>query len=242
VPSGALPDPFAADAVLLDMDGTLVDTEGAWFDAERAVAARYGVALPRDAEAVLHGLDVGAILDALIDRYGVPAAPDRLRADVNAAVADALRRTSARPGAAAFVAHLAARDHPRAVVSNAPRAAMQATLAPHPFDAALAVRISVDDVAQGKPAADPYLAAAARLGVAPERALAVEDSLPGATAARAAGVPCVLLTHGVLEASVAREVTPYVATSFPDAWPHLVRDSEVTTPRAAHADAAKEAP
>ncbi|MDR9390853.1 MAG: HAD family phosphatase, partial [Trueperaceae bacterium] len=217
-------------------------TEGAWFDAERRVAARYGVTLPEAARTDLHGLDVHALLDALRGRYGVPAARDDLATEIEAAVADALTRTPARPGAAALVAHLAERDHPRAVVSNAPHAAIRATLAPHAFGAALPVRISAGDVPRGKPAPDPYLAAVARLGVAPDRTLAVEDSLPGARAAVAAGATCVLLTHGELDPAAARRVTPHVVASFAAWRPDLVRDSGVAHPGAAPSGAPKEAP
>lgn len=210
----APPDPAGFDAVLLDMDGTLVDTEGAWFEAERAVAARYGVELPEAARAALHGLDAHGLMDALEGRYDLRAPRERFLTELGEAVADALRTTPARPGAVELVRELADRGQPRAVVSNSPRAAIRATLAPHPFDAWLPVRISVDDVARGKPAPDPYLVAAERLGVAPQRCLAIEDSLPGARAAVAAGATCLLVTHGELDDADAHAATPHVVASL----------------------------
>jgi HAD superfamily hydrolase (TIGR01509 family) len=208
------PDPARFDAVLLDMDGTLVDSEGAWFEAERTLAARYGVTLPASARTVLHGLDEDGLMDALEDRYGLDAPRERFLAELGAAVAEALTRTRARPGAVELVRRLVDRDQPRAVVSNSPHAAIRATLAPHPFAAWLPLRVSVEDVARGKPAPDPYLAAAARLTVAPERCLAVEDSLPGARSAVAAGATCLLVTHDELEEAEAGAVTPHVVASL----------------------------
>lgn len=213
-PGPAPPDPARFGAVLLDMDGTLVDTEGAWFEAERAVAARYGVELPEAAREALHGLDARGLMDALEGRYGLRAPRERFLAELGEAVADALLAMPARPGAVELVRGLAGRGQPRALVSNSPHAAIRATLAPHPFDAWLPVRVSVDDVARGKPAPDPYLAAAERLGVAPRRCLAIEDSLPGARAAVAAGATCLLVTHGELDDADARAATPHVVVSL----------------------------
>ena len=100
------PDPFAFDAVLLDMDGTLVDTEGAWFDAERRVAARYGVTLPEAARSDLHGLDVHALVAALLGRYGVESVGfvspslgmSRAASATDATDSRTVAATSARPG------------------------------------------------------------------------------------------------------------------------------------------------
>jgi HAD superfamily hydrolase (TIGR01509 family) len=210
----APPDPARFDAVLLDMDGTLVDTEGAWFEAEKVVAARYGVELPEAARAPLHGLDAHGLMDALEGRYGLRAPRERFLQELGEAVADALQATPARPGAVELVRGLAGRGQPRAVVSNSPHVAIDATLAPHPFDAWLPVRVSVDDVEHGKPSPDPYLAAADRLGVSPQRCLAIEDSLPGARAAVAAGATCLLVTHGEVDDVDARAVTPHVVASL----------------------------
>ena len=58
------------------------------------------------------------------------------------------------------------------------------------------VLVSSDDVARGKPAPDPYATAVARLGVAPDRALAIEDSRGGITSGRAAGLDVLAVLRG----------------------------------------------
>ena len=77
------------------------------------------------------------------------------------------------------------------------------------------VRVAIEDVARGKPHPDGYLLAANRLGVAPARCLAVEDSEAGARAAVAAGATCLFVTNGVVDPERARAITPHVVPSLP---------------------------
>ncbi len=212
--SAPLPDPLAFAAVLFDMDGTLVDSEGAWFEAERRVARRHGVELPDEARAVLHGLDADALMGALWERYGLRAAAETFLSELVREVERALETAEARPGAEAVVRRVAAAGRARAVVSNSPHAVIRATLDPHPWSALLPVRVSVEDVARGKPAPDAYLLAAEQLAADARACLAIEDSLAGAQAAVAAGTTCLFVTHGEVPEEQARAVTPHVVASL----------------------------
>lgn len=212
-------EPTSFDAVLFDMDGTLVDTEGAWFDAERELAAEHGVTLPMEARDVLHGLDARGLITTLRDRYGLRADPLAFLHELQATVTAHLAHAAARPGADALVRHVARADLPRAIVSNSPHASIRATLTPHAWATQIPLRISVDDVAHGKPHPDVYLAAAERLAVRPSRCLVIEDSVAGATAGVRAGATCVAVTFGDVPAKAFRELTPHVVTSLSDLLP-----------------------
>jgi HAD superfamily hydrolase (TIGR01509 family) len=97
------------------------------------------------------------------------------------------REARAMAGAPALVALV--RDRvPTAVASNSPRALLDRALARGGFTGTLGVSVAADEVARPKPAPDLYLAACARLGAAPERCLALEDSAPGVRSALAAGL------------------------------------------------------
>ncbi|MEX2501155.1 MAG: HAD family phosphatase, partial [Trueperaceae bacterium] len=211
------------DAVLFDMDGTLIDTEPAWFEAERVTAARHGVHLPDSAYAELHGLDADGMTTVLRERYGLSVPPAVFLADLAERLHDALAQARPRPGAEALVRSVAGAGVARAVVSNSPRVAVEATLAPHRWAGELLpLRISVDDVARGKPAPDAYLAAAERLRLPPSACLAIEDSVAGATAAVRAGATCVFVTNeGEVDDAVAATITPYRVASLT----HLGRNS-----------------
>ena len=187
------------DAVLFDMDGTLVDSDAAVARAWRQWAGEFGV----DPEV------------AVSTTSGIPAATSvaRLRADLDAAgvVAAAARQlalqyedladVTAMPGAHDLLGVLAARDLPWAIVTSADRRLARARLGAARISAPLVV--SVEDVAKGKPAPDGYLRAARSLGVDPGRCLVVEDSDAGLASGRAAGA----MTAGLRGLSADVELT-----------------------------------
>jgi HAD superfamily hydrolase (TIGR01509 family) len=113
------------------------------------------------------------------------------------------------------VRELQARGVAIAVASSSPRARLDRTLARAGLAEAFAVTVAGDEVARGKPAPDMFLAAAERLGVAPERCAVIEDSAPGVAAGLAAGMRTVGVArdgaalgdaHVVLERLSARAV------------------------------------
>jgi HAD superfamily hydrolase (TIGR01509 family) len=170
-------------AVLLDMDGTLVDSDAAVERAWVAWAAEHGVD-PAAALAIAHGSPaqstVGRLLPRL-DAEGVAAAGQR-QLDLQY---DDLADVVAAQGAGELLATLAALRLPWAVVTSA-----DARLAKARLDAAgidPPVLVTADDIRAGKPDPEGYLIAAKRLGVPPAACLVVEDSEPGLAAGRAAG-------------------------------------------------------
>jgi HAD superfamily hydrolase (TIGR01509 family) len=171
------------EAVLLDMDGTLVDSDADVERAWRSWAREYGV----DAASVLavaHGRPAVATV-RLVAPWLSSAAAERAagrQTELQEAVADGTR---ALPGAGRLVAELDRLELPWAVVTGATPGLARARL--HAAGVHPPVLVTLDDVRQGKPDPDGFLLAAAHLGVEPRRCLVVEDSTPGIEAGRAAG-------------------------------------------------------
>lgn len=168
------------DAVLLDMDGTLVDSDGAVVRAWLAWGREYDVAVD---PAALHGRPADASIRELLphlDDAGVAAAAERELALQYEDLSDVV----ATPGAAELLALLDA-TMPWAVVTSADRRLAAARLGAAGL--AAPVLVTVEDVRRGKPDPEGYLLAARRLGVAPGRCLVVEDAEAGIAAGRAAG-------------------------------------------------------
>ena len=188
----------APGAVLLDLDGTLVDTTEAWHRAYAAVAAAHGRVLPDAWWDLAAGR--GMVASTVVLGVDPAAEPDRARAladELSARGTEALAATPAtwrwRPGARALLGALRAADVPHAVVTAVAARVAGPLLAA--MDAAPDALVAGDAVAHGKPAPDPYLHAARVLGVAPGDCLVVEDSPTGVAAAAAAGMAVLVVPH-----------------------------------------------
>ena len=109
-------------------------------------------------------------------------------------VADLTRHVPWRPGVADLLELQAAAGVPAALVTMSYRPLADALLDALPEGTFSAV-VTGDEVSRGKPHPEPYLTAAAMLGLAPRDCLAVEDSRPGTASALAAGVPTLGVPH-----------------------------------------------
>lgn len=171
------------EAVLLDMDGTLVDSDAAVERAWAAWAVEYGVD-PAQALADMHGSPAhltAARLRPDLDPAGVETAAQRQLELQYEDLADVVPT----PGASELLAALDRLGLPWAVVTSADERLAKARLAA--ADIRPPLLFTFGDVARGKPDPEGYLLAAERLGVEPAACLVVEDSEPGLAAGRAAG-------------------------------------------------------
>jgi HAD superfamily hydrolase (TIGR01509 family) len=170
-------------AVVFDCDGLLVETESAWTIAETELFARYGRDFgPVEKEAVL-GKSIGVAAVVLEELLAQPGCGLALWDELVQLVEPLLHDCRPMPGAVALAAAV---DVPTAVASSSPRRLVDAALGA--AELAFDVVIAGDEVAHPKPAPDLYAEACRRLGVAPERAVALEDSATGVASARAAGL------------------------------------------------------
>ncbi|TFD70582.1 HAD-IA family hydrolase [Cryobacterium sp. Hb1] len=164
------------DAVLFDMDGTLIDSTPA-VDRSWAVWGReWGVAKDETA----HGRPARDIIAELVPAARVDEAIDRILALEIADTQD----ITVLPGAAALLDSLP--ESRRAIVTSCARPLAVARLAASAL-VAPSVIVTIDDTPRGKPFPEPFLEGAARLGVDPRRCLVIEDAPAGLQAGRAAG-------------------------------------------------------
>ena len=158
----------ALQAVLLDMDGTLVDTEGFWWDVEVEVFASLGHTLDESWRHVVVGGPMTRSAGFLIEATGADIPLDQLTVLLNDGFEARIGRAlPLMPGAGRLLAELYEYEIPTALVSASHRRIIDRVLtSPHP---------------------DPYLAAASGLGVDPARCAVIEDTATGVAAAEAAG-------------------------------------------------------
>jgi HAD superfamily hydrolase (TIGR01509 family) len=175
-------------AVVFDLDGVLVDTEPYWADAKREVTQAHGGRWRDSAPTEMLGMSGPEWSRYMHDELAVPLPPEQIRQEV---VESMLRRIRAGvallDGAREAVAALAER-WPLGLASSADRPVIEAVLETTGLARFFKTTVSSDEAGRGKPAPDVYLAAAERLGVPPNEAVAIEDSTNGMRAAKAAGM------------------------------------------------------
>lgn len=183
MPSNSLP-----FAVLWDMDGTLIDSEPYWHESELALAAEHNTEWTNTDSHSLIGKSLYDSSAIMKQRLGSELHPeeiiDRLTNHVVSRLSDSIIW---RPGAVELLRELRRAQIKTALVTMSMRRMALAVANSLDFDAFDLV-VAGDDVQFGKPHPEPYLTAAARLGVDVNHCLALEDSPTGLASAEAAGV------------------------------------------------------
>jgi HAD superfamily hydrolase (TIGR01509 family) len=183
--------PSGLQAVLVDMDGTLVDTEDFWWQAESSLFAEFGHPLDEHHRAHLVGGPMTRVMDYLLDLTGLEIGRAELADRINGRFTELLDGGAPlMPGAAELLALLRENGIPAALVSASHRRIIDLVLknlGDHPF----AFSVAGDEVARTKPNPDPYLLAAARFGADPARCVVIEDAPLGVQAGEAAGCPVI---------------------------------------------------
>lgn len=180
-------------AILWDHDGTLVETEPYWIEAELELAEKFGVTWTEEDALKCVGspmresarrmqeagvrMDIDPIVEWLVDRV------DQLMDE---------KGILWMPGVQELFAECAEQNIPCAIVSNAWRKVVEKTASGLP-EGVVKYMLTGDEMKVAKPDPWPFAHAAEQLGVAPENCIAIEDSLPGTLSAEAAGIPVVVV-------------------------------------------------
>lgn len=184
-------------AVLWDMDGTLVDTEPYWIATEFAMAEKHGGTWSEEHALNLVGralLDSGEYIRA---HMGIDLTPEQIVDELlDGVVARVEAEVPWRPGARELLVDLEAHGIPCALVTMSWQRFVAPILAQLP-DRTFVTVVTGDRVEFGKPHPEPYLTAAAELGLAAADCVAIEDSNTGAKSAVAAGCTVVCVPHHV---------------------------------------------
>ena len=190
------PAPMPA-AVLWDMDGTLVETEPYWIEAEYEIAEENGGTWSKEHALQLVGNDLLESGRYIREHMGIDLEPsDIVEQLLDKVVARIRRAVPWRPGAVELLADLRAHGVRCGLVTMSYRRFVAPVLDALPGDT-FEIVVTGDTVSQGKPHPEPYAKAAALLGVDPREAVAVEDSNTGVRSAVAAGCTVVVVPNHV---------------------------------------------
>lgn len=201
--------PDGLQAVIFDFDGTILDTETTEFRRWEALYRQH------DRELALQDWQRGIGTWGAFDPWaGLPehvqADRQNVHATLHASILEAIEQQDLRPGVLDVFGQIKAAGLRLALASSSDRAWITRWLTQHGLLDVFETLATRDDVARVKPDPELYLLAARNLNLKPEQCLAVEDSLNGATAAVAAGMPVVVVPN---------EIT--ATQPFPPEWPRL---------------------
>jgi HAD superfamily hydrolase (TIGR01509 family) len=219
------------DAVLFDMDGTIVDTEPYWIQAEYTLVGEYGGNWSDEHAYALVGNTLLASGAYIREHGGVDLPAETI---VTRLLTDVVARTREhvpwRPGARELITALSSAGVPIGLVTMSYAELADAVVDELPADV-FATVVTGDQVDDGKPHPEAYLTAAARLCVDPRYCVAVEDSPTGVAAAEAAGCVVVAIPHHVpLPPAPTRTIVSSLTELSPERLSAIAQAARVTPP------------
>ncbi|MCD8074149.1 MAG: HAD family phosphatase [Lachnospiraceae bacterium] len=178
-----------AEAVIFDLDGTLVDSMWVWTDIDLAFLGRYGYAPTPELTVAIEGMGFTETAVYFKEQFSLPQTIEEIKEEWNRmALGIYGTKVPLKPGAAAFLRYLKDNAYPTAIASSNSQELIRAVLANHQLEDCFDAIVTSCEVAKGKPSPDVYLAAAAKLGVPAESCLVFEDVPMGVLAGKNAGM------------------------------------------------------
>jgi HAD superfamily hydrolase (TIGR01509 family) len=210
-------------AVVFDLDGVLVESEELWDEVRRGIAAESGLPWPTDATRAMQGMSTEEWSAYLTDVVGLPGRPHEVAAKVIDQMAARYREgLPLLPGAREVVRRLGGR-WPLGLASSSPRRLIDAVLESAGLADQFVASVSTEEVGAGKPSPEVYLDVVRRLGVPPERTVAIEDSSNGLRSAARAGLRLIAIPNaGYPPAEDVLALADVVVQSLDDIDPQLV--------------------
>jgi HAD superfamily hydrolase (TIGR01509 family) len=185
--------PYRPGAVIFDMDGLLFDTEALWQEALLSAAAEAGHRVPDELYNKSIGVRRSQTRGLFLSHFG----EDFPFSDFHGSWTRhfwliAAQKLALKPGGLELLETLDQLRLPRAIATSSSRTTVERHLASHGLTGRFDELVCRGDYENGKPAPDPFLTAAERLGVEPRLCLALEDSHIGVRSAAAAGMMTVM--------------------------------------------------
>ncbi|GMH30321.1 hypothetical protein Nepgr_032164 [Nepenthes gracilis] len=212
----------SVSAIILDLDGTLLNTDGVVANVLRVFLVKYGKKWDgREAHRIVGKTPLEAAA-AIVEDYELPCATDDFLSEIKPMFSEHWCNIKSLPGANRLIKHLHGHGVPMALASNSPKASIEQKISYHQgWKESFSVIIGGDEVRIGKPSPEIFLEAAKRLNVEPSSCLVVEDSIPGVTAGKTAGMEVVAVPSLQKQANLytsADEVINSLLDLRPEKW------------------------
>jgi HAD superfamily hydrolase (TIGR01509 family) len=182
----------SVEAVILDLDGTLINSERAWVEGTNAWLKGKGKSFDPELRCFLTGKGQNEVTKILKEHYNLEGEVQDLRRERLEIILPIFQKeTVDRPGAKAFLKLLSEKGLRLAIASGAPVEFIKLALEMFGWEGYFQVLVSGDEVENGKPHPGIFVLCAEKLQIPANKCLVVEDSLNGVKAAKSAGMKCV---------------------------------------------------
>ena len=177
------------DAVLFDLDGSLVDSMWIWKDIDTAYLAGFGIPVPEGLQEDIGGMSFTEGAQYFKDRFGIPDPVEKIKDDWNRMAWDKYAyEVPVKDGVVELLQYCMDNGLKAGIATSNSRELVENVVKMRGMQQYFECIMTGCDVAKGKPAPDIYLAVADKLQVQPENCLVFEDIIPGIMAGKAAGM------------------------------------------------------
>ncbi|MCM1088187.1 MAG: HAD family phosphatase [Muribaculaceae bacterium] len=207
------------EAVIFDLDGSLIDSMWLWHAIDIEYLGRFGLTPPADLQARIGGRSFSETAVYFKETFQIPDTLEQIKADWNRMAWDKYsHEVPLKAGAELFIERCVRQNIRLGIATSNSRELVENVITVHRLNAYFDCIMTGCDVERGKPAPDIYLAAAKALLAKPERCLVFEDIIPGILAGKAAGmkVCAVYDDASAPEDSRKKELADYYIHDFRD--------------------------
>ena len=177
------------DAVIFDMDGSLVDSMWMWRAIDLAYLGKFGISLPENLQSEIEGMSFGETAVYFKEHFPIPDSLEEIKADWNRMAWDKyMYEVPLKQGIPEFLAGCSANGIKLGIATSNSRELVENVAKVHRLREYFTSIMTGCDVARGKPFPDIYLAVAEQLGASPGRCLVFEDIVAGIQAGKNAGM------------------------------------------------------
>ena len=178
-----------ADAVLFDLDGTLVDSMWMWKEIDIEYLGRFGYTCPPDLQKIIEGMSFSETAEYFKSCFRIPDSIDEIKAAwIQMSIEKYRNEVTLKPGALRLLQYLEHTGKKAGIATSNGRDMVDAVLESLQIRPYFQVIATACEVAAGKPAPDIYLEVARRLQAEPSRCMVFEDVPAGILAGKRAGM------------------------------------------------------
>lgn len=177
------------DAVIFDLDGSLVDSMWMWRAIDIEYLGRFGIPLPEDLQSKIEGMSFSETAVYFKEFFHIPDSLEKIKDDWNRMAWDKYaNEVPLKSGIPEFLRGCRKHGIKLGIATSNSRELVENIVEVHKLRDYFSCIMTGCDVAHGKPAPDIYLAVSEKLRVNPERCLVFEDIIPGIQAGKSAGM------------------------------------------------------